>query len=344
MPVENVKRRIPIHVAAAMQNADDPAQLLMSVQKYLQYKLTYALSYEDIIWQKEQTRVLFYPSLRQSSPALFLVPSLINGAEIFDLVPDHSFIKFMTQQGFNIYLLDWGNLPCDANTSFSFCNLEELFQHALDVSRRHAKLKMHLLGYCLGGTILCSFYEAIKAHIKSLTLLAAPIDFSIHEAPWNNLASHETRLDDIISARGMLSHHMMQSYFIHLNHKKTEAKYNRFSRMRSGSLDEMIFVAVEDWLNEGADIPAFLAKDILRRFFYNNELMLLPDNHFDETKQIIIYSQKDQLVPHTSAYPAHKSLQNAYVINGHSGHIGMVASLEAPQKIWQPYATYLHSL
>src|ERR1043166_6967165 len=63
------------------------------------------------IYRKNKSRLFYYgsgKSGRYRTPILF-VPNLgISRPYIFDLQPKASFVEYMTEQGFDFYLLDWG--------------------------------------------------------------------------------------------------------------------------------------------------------------------------------------------------------------------------------------------
>ena len=75
------------------------------------------------IWRLNKTKLYYYhptkpPEERYPVP-LLLVYALINRPFIFDLVPGRSFIEFMLDQGFEVYLLDWGEPgPEDQDITF----------------------------------------------------------------------------------------------------------------------------------------------------------------------------------------------------------------------------------
>ena len=77
----------------------------------------------DAIWHLNKSTLYYYlptkpPEERYPVP-LLLVYALINKCFIFDLVPGRSFIEYMLNEGFEVYLLDWGEPgPEDQDTTF----------------------------------------------------------------------------------------------------------------------------------------------------------------------------------------------------------------------------------
>src|SRR5437667_11613945 len=62
------------------------------------------------VYKKNKSRLYRYASSRRHATPLLFVPNLgISRPYIFDLLPGGSFIEHMTREGFDFYLLDWGN-------------------------------------------------------------------------------------------------------------------------------------------------------------------------------------------------------------------------------------------
>ncbi len=136
------------------------------------------------IWRLNKSKLYYYvptkpPEERYPIP-LLLVYALINRPFIFDLVPGRSFIEYMLEQGFEIYLLDWGEPgPEDQDTSFDDYVTEYLTRAVRKIRRHSGADEISMLGYCIGAT-LAVIYAALypEAPLRNLLLLTAPIDFS----------------------------------------------------------------------------------------------------------------------------------------------------------------------
>ncbi len=136
------------------------------------------------IWRLNKSKLYHYvptkPPEERFPVPLFLVYALINRSFIFDLVPGRSFVEFMLDQGFEIYLLDWGEPgPEDQDTTFDDYVTQYLTRAVRKVRRHSGSDEISMLGYCIGATIAV-VYAALypEAPIRNLILLTAPIDFS----------------------------------------------------------------------------------------------------------------------------------------------------------------------
>ncbi len=159
------------------------------------------LTPKEIVWTLNKARLYRYrptrPPEEQHPIPLLLVYALINKPFIFDLAPDRSFIEYMVDQGFDVYLLDWGAPgPEDSHTTFDDYVTEYLSRAVRKVRRLSRADEVSLLGYCLGAT-LTVVYAALypDAPIRNIILLTAPLDFS--EQPEGSMAMwlEEERLD-----------------------------------------------------------------------------------------------------------------------------------------------------
>ena len=115
------------------------------------------------------------------SVPVVLVPPLMVTTDIFDLVPEHSLANMLIENGFNVYLVDFGKPDSDYSHLKVDDYILNFLYRAIHMSRKHSDAKqMTLLGYCLGGTfstIYASVSLDIKNDIKNVINIAGPVDF-----------------------------------------------------------------------------------------------------------------------------------------------------------------------
>jgi polyhydroxyalkanoate synthase len=159
------------------------------------------LTPKDVVWTLNKTKLFRYkptrPAKERHPIPLLLVYALINKPFIFDLAPGRSFVEYMVDQGFDMYLLDWGAPgPEDQSITFDDYVTEYLSRAVRKVVRLSGVPEVSLLGYCLGA-MLTTVYAALypEAPIRNIILLTAPIDFS--SSPDGSMAMwlEEDRLD-----------------------------------------------------------------------------------------------------------------------------------------------------
>ena len=128
----------------------------------------------------------------QAEPVL-LCYALVNRPYILDLQPDKSVVRQYLDRGFEVYMIDWG-APSHADRGLTLEHYVSGFlARAVDfVRRKHDRPKLHLLGYCMGGTMAAMHGALQPDTLATLTLLAAPIDFSGSESLLNLWTDHRT--------------------------------------------------------------------------------------------------------------------------------------------------------
>jgi polyhydroxyalkanoate synthase len=174
------------------------------------YNIPVGLTPRKKIWQLNKTKLYYYESVKPPAERypipLLLVYALINRPFIFDLAPGRSFIEYMLEEGFDVYLLDWGEPGTeDKNLLFDEYVTEYLSRAVRKMLRFSGADEFSMLGYCIGAT-LAVVYAAIypEMPLRNLILLTAPIDFSNQPegsmAVW--LEEGRVDIDEIVDTMG----------------------------------------------------------------------------------------------------------------------------------------------
>ena len=86
------------------------------------------LSRQSVVWASGQTRLVWHAAKGRAPKARILaIPSMINGAEILDIMPDRSLLRWLAGQGFDVYLLEWGDMRLDPELA----TLDEAFRNGV---------------------------------------------------------------------------------------------------------------------------------------------------------------------------------------------------------------------
>ena len=342
-------------VNATQYNHDDLVETVRGIQMYQNHPYARTSMDYEIIYQREELRILKPLGQKKiaNSVPLILVPSLINRSSILDINAEMSFLRWLSAKNINAYLLDWGNISAnDADMSMHHVVQEMLLDGVSAVSKiNHSSV--NLIGYCMGG-VLCAGLCAIRPDlINRMVLLATPWDFQDDK---NILAKHvriwSNYIDPIMSERGYIPSEWIQALFAGYDPDGAVQKFARFASMNQGSAEANLFVAVEDWLNEGVDLPANIARHCMQNWFKDNVLLnnswVLENEYNVDLKSInkdilIVASDKDRLVPYSCAIRAKETLQNANVdiLKKSSGHIGLIVGKKAVNDVWIPIYQWL---
>jgi len=135
-----------------------------------------------VVWLRGEAKLYHYkPTQEKKYPVpVLIVYAPILRPYILDLVPTNSFIEFLSSEGFNVYLLDWGDArPEDKHLSFEDWILDYMPKAVENVLRESQSKGLTLLGYCQGGTMSAMYASLFPdKYLKNLILLATPTDFA----------------------------------------------------------------------------------------------------------------------------------------------------------------------
>lgn len=109
---------------------------------------------KEVIWSRNKTVLYRYLPMaeRRHRLPILLVYALINRPYVMDLYPGRSLVEALLQQGFEVYLLDWGTFgPEDRHLKLDDFVLDYIPAAVRKVLRRAGAEQFSLLGYCMGG-------------------------------------------------------------------------------------------------------------------------------------------------------------------------------------------------
>ncbi len=134
----------------------------------------------DVVWTHRETTLYRYRSSnRRYRVPLLLAFALINRPEIFDLRPGTSLVEHLVQEGFDVFLVDWGYPDEeDAEMGLDEYVCDELAWAVRETLRASGAEELSLMGWCIGAT-LCAMYcglEGERPPVRNLVLLTMPID------------------------------------------------------------------------------------------------------------------------------------------------------------------------
>ena len=103
------------------------------------------------------------------TPILIVTP-WINKYYVLDLTPQKSLVKFLTDQGYSVFITSWKNPTADM-ASITFDDyLREGVDQSVQAVRQICQVKqVHLTGYCIGGTLVSTYMAWASRHYTAQT-------------------------------------------------------------------------------------------------------------------------------------------------------------------------------
>src|ERR1700758_4068224 len=138
-----------------------------------------------VIFQNDLMQLIQYSPTTENvlRTPLLIVPPWINKFYILDLRPEKSFIKWCVDQGITVFVISWVNPDKSLEAKTWEDYMKEGPLAAMDaIEKATGELKVHTMGYCVGGTLLATtlawLAEKRRQRVTSATFLAAQVDFT----------------------------------------------------------------------------------------------------------------------------------------------------------------------
>ncbi len=269
---------------------------------------------------------------------IVVVPSIINGPQVLDLLPEASFLRWLATQGVRPLLVDWGEPGADERELSIAGHVEEMLLPML----RSIDGDAALAGYCLGGTMALAAAAIERPH--ALALIAAPWRFSGfgHEAR-AGLGELWQAARATAEAIGLLPLEVLQAGFWGLDPARTIDKFVRFSARAANAAAVRQFVALEDWANGGPPLTLAAGRELVEELFGRDVTgtgaWRVAGRAIDPAvigcPVLDIRSTTDRIVPAASAAGIGRPLELSL------GHVGMIVGGRARTSLWEPLAAFL---
>jgi len=315
----------------------------------LRAKPTVGTTPSDVVFSERRWRLLRYrnTAIAHRTPVL-LVPSLINRHYVLDLLPGKSFAEYLVSRGYDVYCIDWGT-PEDEDRFVTFDDVAGTYLGR--AVRRACKIagaeKVHLLGYCLGGTLTTIHAAVHHEHIASMCALAAPVRFGgpgvdgLLEA-WTRTPTFDVRA--LVDGAGNVPWQLMQSAFHML---RPTLNLSKAVHMIDRAWDDEFldgFFALETWGNDNVSFPGECYVRYIEELYRGDALAKgsftlggQPARLENLTCPLLVVSfEHDNIVPKAAAtalleLAGSKDKQHLHLPGG---HVGAVVSRAASKRLW----------
>jgi poly[(R)-3-hydroxyalkanoate] polymerase subunit PhaC len=231
---------------------------------------------KDVVWRRGRAELWRYRggAVRYAQPIL-IVFSLISRSYILDLRPGHSTVEFLVDQGFDVFLLDWG-VPDERDAENSLeTYVDGYLPRAVEAVRRETgSEEITLAGYCLGGTLSTLFASANPdAPVRNLVLMACPIDFSEMGVMVAGVLEGRVDADDVIDATGNIPADTVYGGFFMQAPTVEVARYATLLEHLWNDAYVDGWQAMAQWSRDHVPFPGAAARQIIDELVRRNVLM-----------------------------------------------------------------------
>ncbi|MGE5404274.1 MAG: alpha/beta fold hydrolase [Candidatus Saccharibacteria bacterium] len=233
---------------------------------------------KEVIWQHNKAKLYRYQSKssrQYRTPILFLY-ALINKPYILDMIPGISMIEYLTNQGYDVYLLDWGEFHWDdRETTFDDLVYDYVAPAVERVAEKAQAGDISVIGYCMGGTIAAMYLPLFKqSSVRNLVCMGAPVDFSdsgvadvLLDARWFDTEKVHKAFPLVpknLVAFGASLLDPAKNYF---------GQYASFIRTLAEHSTTYPWLAFYKWKRDGIHFPGEAFNQWVRDFYQSNKLI-----------------------------------------------------------------------
>ena len=308
----------------------------------------------DVIYSENKLDLLRYdaeaagiePENDHETPIL-IVYALINRPYILDLQPGRSVVRRLLEDGFDVYLIDWGE-PSQLDASLTLEDyVDRYVDNCVDATREDADVDaVNLLGYCMGGTMSAMYTALHEEKVHNLGMMAAGLCFAGNGGVLELWGGEEHYDPEVVAETfGTIPAEFFEVGFDLMDPvQNTVSKYVRlYDNVEDDDFVEN-FARMETWLADsidmaGATYEQFIEDVYQKNALYANELHL-GDQHVDvrgiETPILQLVAEYDHLVPPEASTPFNDVVasDDTEVMEVSAGHIGMSVSSRAHETLW----------
>jgi polyhydroxyalkanoate synthase subunit PhaC len=317
---------------------------------------------KEVVWTHRETTLYRYrsPDRRYKVPVL-LVFALINRPEIFDLRPGSSLVEFLLEEGFDVFLVDWGYPDEeDADMGLDEFVCDELDWAVRETLRAADAKELTLMGWCIGAT-LCAMYCGLdpglgtrppRAPVRNLVELTMPIDGrASNYAKW--VGDDDFDVDEVAELWGSVPGGAID--FANKMLKPVTNFWTTYRRLwdnvQEGTARREAYQTMAKWVGDNPPFPGRAWAQWIRLMYRDASLLSgrlrLRDRLVDlgriDQSVLVVTAGADHIAPRAGTMPIFDLISSEDVehIDRPGGHIGLVAGSAARTEIWPHIAEWL---
>ena len=236
------------------------------------------LTPKEVIWSKNKAKLYRYQTSMEKTNKvpILMIYALINKPYILDLTPGNSLIEYLTNEGHDVYLLDWGTPGFeDRNMKLDDYILDYMPRAFNKVLKTSNAKEVTMFGYCMGGT-MSAIFTALNPQlpIRNLLLMTSPVDFSDAGLYTKWLDKRFFNLDKVVDTLGLIPHDMIDFGNKMLN--PIANFYGPYVSLVDRADNEKFITSwtlMQKWLNDGVPFPGEAYRQWIGEFYQENKLI-----------------------------------------------------------------------
>jgi len=307
----------------------------------------------QVVYRENKLELRRYePDERCHATPVFVVYALVNRPDILDLQPDRSVVQRLLEAGFVVYLIDWGE-PSRLDQSLTMADYVGRYtDNCIAAACADAGAEdVHLVGYCMGGTMSVMYTATQPERVRTLTLLTTPVVF---EGAGGVLELWATHLDPdtVVATLGNVPAELLAVTFAMMD--PIENFLGKYLRLAENIEDDDFvenFARMERWVWDGVDVAGAAFREFVGDLYRNDEL-IEGTYHLGEERVDLsaidvplqqIVGEYDHIVPPESSRPLNDAVGSTdeRVVEFPRGHVGISVSSRAHEELWPDVCEWL---
>jgi polyhydroxyalkanoate synthase len=331
------------------ENLNDNVKRLDNLTNIFSYKYKPKKGYTpgEVVYENNKLKLIRFKSdipKKYKTPILF-VYSIINKWYVVDLMEERSLIKFLVNQGYDVYVTDWGSPSRSDKSDGLYEYICDYLNSAVDFIRTSTMQdEITLYGYCLGGTFSVIYAALYPDKIRNLIAMTTPIDFQTEGLfeKWTNKEFFD--VDRIIETYPVISADFIEGALQLKNITGVLWKGQTFYENLKNDKFLTNYFAMEGWLSDNVPIAGYVYTQIVKEFYQQNALLkenlTISKNKVSlkdiKSSVLNIVATKDNIVPPRASLVLKDmvSSKDTHDLVLNAGHIGIVAGGIAAKMLW----------
>ncbi len=300
-----------------------------------------------VVFQNELIQLIQYKPLTEKVKEypFLILPPWINKYYILDLTPDNSYVKYIVEQGYTVFMVSWKS----ADASIEHLTWEDYIEKGAFAAIEAVKSitdvkKVNVLGFCIGGTLLGNTLAILKkkrnASVHTATFLAAMLDFQETGEIGTFIDEFFVQeVEEKFKDGGILNGNILANAFSFLRENELFWNYvvSNYLNGKTPPPFDLLY-----WNSDPTNLPGKMYSYYLRNMYLENNLIKpnhlkmlgnFVDLHSVNTPSCFVATIDDHISPWKTVYKGFLAFSGEKrFILGASGHIAGIVNHPAKNK------------